>query len=41
MGLIRKLTKKILTAPIEVLRGIGEAVDETVNGPKKKDKESS
>ncbi len=41
MGFIRRITKKVLTAPVEIARGVGDAIDETVNGPKKKDKGTS
>ncbi len=41
MSFIRKLTKKVIMAPVEVVKGVADAVDETVNGPKETDKKSS
>ena len=31
---IRRITKAVLTAPVEVARGAWDALDETVNGKK-------
>ena len=38
MSLIRKIVKKTLMAPINVVKGASDALDEVVNGPKKEAK---
>lgn len=32
MSLLRKLVRTVFTAPAEVMRGLGDAVDDVVNG---------